>query len=89
MRLQVQASQKALCSERERKRERKREGDGKRERERRMFKQCRNLSAGTVTVLKGCSCLSGVATYLPGVRLLTGLDRNASERTGMDRNGPQ
>ena len=23
-----------------------------------------------------------------GVRLLTGMDRNALERTGMDRNGP-
>ena len=27
-----------------------------------LFKQCRNLSAGTV--LQGCSCLSGVETYL-------------------------
>ena len=30
-----------------------------------LFKQCRNLSAGTV--LQGCSCLSGVETYLPGM----------------------
>ena len=30
-----------------------------------LFKQCRNLSAGTV--LQGCSCLSGVKTYLPGL----------------------
>ena len=30
-----------------------------------LFKQCRNLSAGTV--LHGCSCLSGVETYLPGL----------------------
>ena len=28
-----------------------------------LFKQCRNLSAGTV--LQRCSCLSSVATYLP------------------------
>ena len=27
-----------------------------------LFKRCRNLSAGTV--LPGCSCLSGVETYL-------------------------
>ena len=32
-----------------------------------LFKQCRNLSAGTV--LQGCSYLSGVATYLPGTVL--------------------
>ena len=31
----------------------------------RLFKCCRNLSAGTV--LQGCSCLSGVKTYLPGL----------------------
>ena len=78
MRLQVQASQKALCSERERERERERGKD--RERETRLFKQCRNLSAGhcaagvqlfkwcrnlsACTVLQGCSCLSGVETYL-------------------------
>ena len=70
MGLRVQASQKALCSERER----------GRERERRLFKQCRNLSAGHCaagvqlfkhcrnlsagTVLQWCSCLSGVETYL-------------------------
>ena len=30
-----------------------------------LFKQCRNRSAGTV--LQGCSCLSGVETYLPGL----------------------
>ena len=30
-----------------------------------LFKQCRNLSAGTV--LQGCSCLSGVKTYLLGL----------------------
>ena len=30
-----------------------------------LFKQCRNLSAGTV--LQGCSCLSGVETYLPAL----------------------
>ena len=30
-----------------------------------LFKQCRNLSAGTV--LQGCSCLSGIETYLPGL----------------------
>ena len=30
-----------------------------------LFKRCRNLSAGTV--LQGCSCLSGVATYLPAL----------------------
>ena len=29
-----------------------------------LFKRCRNLSASTV--LHGCSCLSGVETYLPG-----------------------
>ena len=37
-----------------------------------LFKWCRNLSAGTV--LQGCSCLSGVETYLSdcvaGVQLL-------------------
>ena len=79
MRLLVQASQKALCSEKERERERER----KRERERRLFKKCRNLSVGHLatevklfkrcrnltagTVLQGCSCLSGVKTYLPGL----------------------
>ena len=57
----VQASQKTLCSEKER--ERKREG----ERERRLFKQCQNLSASNG--LQRCSCLSGVATYLPGTVL--------------------
>ena len=30
-----------------------------------LFKQCRNLSAGTV--LQVCTCLSGVETYLPGL----------------------
>ena len=30
-----------------------------------LFKQCRNLSAGTV--LQRCSCLSGVETYLPAL----------------------
>ena len=30
-----------------------------------LFKWCRNLPAGTV--LQGCSCLSGVKTYLPGL----------------------
>ena len=30
-----------------------------------LFKQCQNLSAGTV--LQGCNCLSGVATYLPAL----------------------
>ena len=30
-----------------------------------LFKWCGNLSAGTV--LQGCSCLSGVKTYLPGL----------------------
>ena len=30
-----------------------------------LFKRCQNLSAGTV--LKGCSCLSGVKTYLPAL----------------------
>ena len=30
-----------------------------------LFKWCRNLSAGTV--LQGCSCLSGVETYLPAL----------------------
>ena len=30
-----------------------------------LLKQCGNLSSGTV--LQGCSCLSGVETYLPGV----------------------
>ena len=30
-----------------------------------LVKQCRNLSAGTV--LQGCSCLSGVKTYLPAL----------------------
>ena len=30
-----------------------------------LFKWCRNLSAGTV--LQGCSCLSGVNTYLPAL----------------------
>ena len=30
-----------------------------------LFKWCRNLSAGTV--LQGCSCLSGIETYLPAV----------------------
>ena len=32
-----------------------------------LFKQCQNLCARTV--LQGCSCLSGVATYLPGTVL--------------------
>ena len=30
-----------------------------------LFKLCRNLSASTV--LQGCSCLSGVKTYLPAL----------------------
>ena len=30
-----------------------------------LFKRCRNLFAGTV--LQGCSCLSGVKTYLPAL----------------------
>ena len=30
-----------------------------------LFKQCRNLPASTV--LQGCSCLSGVKTYLPAL----------------------
>ena len=53
----VQASQKTLCSEKER----------EIERERRLFKQCHNLSASNG--LQRCSCLSGVATYLPGTVL--------------------
>ena len=73
MRLLVQASQKALCSERER----------EKERDRRLFKQCRNLSVGHFatgvklfnrcrnlsagTVQQWCSCLSGVETYLPAL----------------------
>ena len=73
MRLWVQASQKALCLERER----------ERERERRLFNQCSNLSAmdcaagvhlfklccnlSAGTVLQWCSCLSDVETYLPGL----------------------
>ena len=32
-----------------------------------LFKWCRNLSVNTV--LQGCSCLSGVETYLPGTVL--------------------
>ena len=32
-----------------------------------LFKQCPNLSADTV--LQGCSCLSGIGTYLPGTVL--------------------
>ena len=32
-----------------------------------LFKWCQNLSAGTV--LQGCSCLSGVGTYLLGTML--------------------
>ena len=63
----VQASQKALRSEKEREREREEERERKRERERRLFKQCQNISAGTV--LQRCSCLSGVATYLRGTVL--------------------
>ena len=77
MRLQVQASQKVLCSERDKERERKRV------REKRLFKQCRNLSAGHCaaevqlfkqccnlsagTVLQGGSYLSVVETYLPAL----------------------
>ena len=45
MRLQVQASQKAMCSERDRERERERKKERERERERRLFKQCWNLPA--------------------------------------------
>ena len=30
-----------------------------------LFKWCQNLSAGTVS--QGCSCLSGVETYLPAL----------------------
>ena len=30
-----------------------------------LFKQCQNLSSGTV--LQGCSCLSSVETYLPAL----------------------
>ena len=56
MRLLVQATQKALYSEKERERERKRE------RERRLFKQCRNLSVGHcatgVKLFKRCCNLS-------------------------------
>ena len=46
-----------------------------------LIKWCRNLSAGTV--LQGCSCLSGVGTYLPGTVLqLFKQCRNLSARTG-------
>ena len=75
-RLPVQASQEALCSERER----------ERERERRLFKLCRNLPArhcvaGVQPVLamsepncralcqRGAGCISGVRTYLSGTVL--------------------
>ena len=73
MRPWVQASQKALCSEKK-----ERERERKKERERRLFKPCQNLSAwhcavgvqlfkwccnlSACTVLQGCSCLSSVAT---------------------------
>ena len=83
-RLQVQASQEALCLKREREREREREGEGGRER--RLFKQCRNLPArhcvaGVQAVLaiseptcqapcyRGAGCISGVGIYLPGTVL--------------------
>ena len=76
-RLPVQASQEALCLERERERG---------ERERRLFKLCRNLPAphcvaGVQAVLamsestcrapcyRGAGCISGVRTYLPGTVL--------------------
>ena len=60
MRLQVQATQKALCSEREREREREKEGEKE---------GCLNSVETYLpgTVLQGCSCLSGVATYLPAL----------------------
>ena len=47
-RLQVQASQEALCSERE--------GERERERESRLFKLCQNLPAG--------QCVAGVQAVL-------------------------
>ena len=75
MRLQVQDSQKALCSEREREREREKEREKerkrerKRERERRMFKQCPSLSVGHcaagVQLFKWCCNLSA-CTVLQG-----------------------
>ena len=77
-RLPVQASQEALCSERERERQR--------ERERRLVKLCQNLPAqhcvaGVQAVLavseptcqapcyRSAGCISGVGTYLPGIVL--------------------
>ena len=51
-----------------------------------LFKQCRNLSAGTV--LQGCSCLSGVKTYLPGLCCRGELSkwcRNLSAETVLQR----
>ena len=76
-RLPVQASQEALCSEREREKERERE------RERRLVKLCQNLPArhcvaGVQAALamleptcrapcyRGAGCVSGVGTYLLG-----------------------
>ena len=78
-RLPVQASQEAICSERER----EREGGG---RERRLFKLCPNLPAWhCVSVVQAvlaiseptcqapcyrdAGCISGVGTYLPGTVL--------------------
>ena len=80
-RLPVQASQEALCSDREGERERER---GKKKEAClncvgtylpgtvlegcRLFKQCRNLPAGDcVTGVHGC--ISGIRTYLPGTVL--------------------
>ena len=72
--LRVQASQNALCSERERKRKREKEGclscvetymPAPCCRGAAVFKQYQNLSAGTV--LQRLSCLSDVETYLPAL----------------------
>ena len=74
MRLWVQASQKALRSEkkreRERERDRERERERDRERERKRRKEgCLNSVRTYLpgTVLQGCSCIIGVETYLPAL----------------------
>ena len=78
-RLPVQASQEALCSEREVERERGKEKEaclncvgtylpGTVLQGCRLSKQCRNLPAGNcVTGVHGC--ISGIRTYLPGTVL--------------------
>ena len=74
-RLPVQASQEALCSERERERESRlfklcrNLPAGHSVTGVRLYKRCRNLPAGHCVTCSDAGCLSSIGTYLPGTVL--------------------